>query len=124
MTKKKKPDTPKEATNRARVQKRQERRRLVNEDLQMELTALRFTLNDIIERYKLKLDADLLQLSNAASGNVTLGESVTKLSVSVAEAMLKEIRALEIKPQKGRAKDLQRVQDLVADLIEKLPAEK
>lgn len=124
MTKKKKPDTPKEVTNRARVQKRQERRRLVNEDLQMELTALRFTLNDIIERYKLKLDAELLQLSNAASGNGTLGESVTKLSVSVAEAMLKEIRALEIKPQKGRAKDLQRVQDLVADLIEKLPAEK
>jgi hypothetical protein len=107
----------------ARAEKRQERRRVVNEDLQLELSTLRQTLNEMIDRFKLKVDAELVQLADATSGNGA-GPAPRQLSVGVAEAMLKEIRALDVKAHKGRAKDFQRVQELVGSLIERLPAEK
>jgi hypothetical protein len=108
----------------ARAQKRDDRRRAVNQDLQMEIATLRQTLTEIIDRYRLKLDAELVQVADASGGNGALGEPPRQLSASVAASMLKQIRGLELKPQKGRAKDLQRVQALVDNLIEQLPAEK
>lgn len=107
-----------------RSKKRGERRRIVNEDLQLEITTLRQTMNEMLDRYRLKLDAALVQIADSTSGNGALGETPRQLPASVAEGMLKQIRALDIKPQKGRAKDLVRVQDLVGSLIEQLPGEK
>ena len=113
-----------EVAKQARAQKRTERRRVINEDLQMEISTLRQNLNEMLDRYRLKLDAELIRIADASSGNGNLGEATPHLSAGVAESMLKQIRALDIKPQKGRAKDLQRVQELVGNLVEQLPAEK
>jgi len=113
-----------EVAKQARAQKRTERRRVVNEDLQMEISTLRQNLNEMLDRYRLKLDAELIRIADASSGNGNLGEATRHLSAGVAESMLKQIRSLDIKPQKGRAKDLQRVQELVGNLVEQLPAEK
>jgi hypothetical protein len=38
--------------------------------------------------------------------------------------MLKLVRDLQIKPKKARAKDFQRLQDLVGGLMDELPPEK
>lgn len=112
------------APENGRSQKRAERRRVVNEDLQLELTTLRQTVNEMLSRFQLKLDAELVQLAEAASGNGAFDGERRRLPVATAEAMLEQIRGLEVKASKGRAKDFQRVQDLVGNLIEQLPAEK
>lgn len=112
------------AEENGRKQKRTDRRRVVNEDLQLEIATLRETVNEMLNRYKLKLDAELVQLAEAANGNGALDGTRRKLPIATAESMLKRIRSLEVKSGKGRAKDFQRVQDLVGDLIEQLPAEK
>jgi hypothetical protein len=112
------------AETNGRGRKRAERRRVVNEDLQLELATLRQNVDEMLARYKLKLDAELLQLADATSGNGTLDGGTGRLPIATAEAMLKQIRELEIKAVKGRAKDFQRVQDLVGNLIEQLPAAK
>lgn len=123
--KEKKKGKPKAADANGRAQKRLERRRVVNEDLQHELAALRQTVDEMLDRYKLKLDAELVQLSDATSTNGAFEEGKKRrLPIATAEAMLKQIRELEIKPAKGRAKDFQRIQNLVGELIEKLPAAK
>lgn len=112
------------AEENGRKQKRTDRRRVVNEDLQLEIATLRETVNEMLNRYKLKLDAELVQLAEAAKGNGALDGPRRTLPIATAESMLKRIRSLEVKSSKGRAKDFQRVQDLVGDLIEQLPAEK
>jgi hypothetical protein len=121
---KKKTEKAAPADGNGRAQKRMERRRVVNEDLQLELATLRQTVDEMLNRYKIKLDAELVQLAEATSTNGTLDEGKRRLPTATAEAMLKQIRDLEIKPAKGRAKDFQRVQDLVGELIEKLPSAK
>ena len=121
---KKKTDKAAPADGNGRAQKRMERRRVVNEDLQLELATLRQTVDEMLDRYKIKLDAELVQLAEATSANGGLDEGKRRLPTATAEAMLKQIRDLEIKPAKGRAKDFQRVQDLVGELIEKLPSAK
>jgi hypothetical protein len=110
-----------QADGNRRAQKRLERRRVLNEDLHLEIRTLRETVNEMLKRYQLKLDAELVQLAEATSGNGNRVETGRRLSIATAEAMLKQIRELDVKPAKGRAKDFQRVQDLVGDLIEQLP---
>jgi hypothetical protein len=112
------------ADGNGRTKKRMERRRVVNEDLQLEIQTLRQTVTEMLNRYKLKLDAELVQLAEATNGNGPLEQAQHRLPIATAEAMLKQIRDLEIKPAKGRAKDFQRVQELVGNLIEQLPSEK
>lgn len=112
------------ADGNGRSKKRLERRRVVNEDLQLEIQTLRQTIHEMLNRYKLKVDAELVQLAEATSGNGVLEEKGHRLPTATAESMLKQIRDLEIKPAKGRAKDFQRVQELVGTLVEMLPSEK
>lgn len=112
-----------EVSENSRTQKRLERRRVVNEDLQFELTTLRQTVSEMLNRYQLKLDAELVQLAEATT-NGGADDGQHRLPITVAETMLKQIRGLEVKPAKGRAKDFQRVQELVGSLIEQLPSPK
>ena len=92
------------------------------EQLTAELDGLRASLNEMVDRYKLKLGAELIQIDEAVRGGPSYVGRAKPLPGRVTAAMLKRVKALDIKPHKGRAKDLVRVQDLVADLIELLPA--
>jgi hypothetical protein len=96
--------------------------RVQAEQLTAELDGLRASLNEMVDRYKLKLDAELIQIDEAVRGGPSYVGRSKPLPSRVTAAMLKRIKDLEIKPHKGRAKDLVRVQDLVVDLIELLPA--
>ena len=115
--------TPPPADN-GRGHKRAERRRVLNEDLRLEIQALRETVAEMLGHFKVKVDAELAQLAAAANRNDGDAASGKRLSASTVEDMLEQIRDLEIKPAKGRAKDFQRVQKLVDDLIEQLPSGK
>ena len=81
-------------------------------ELKAEIDTLRTSVTEMVDRYKGKVDGDLALVS----------ELNDQLPPDVADAMLKDIRALDIKAHKGRAKDFQRVQDLIDGLVEQLPA--
>ena len=98
-----------------------ERTRSANETLRAELDTLRVSLSAMVDSYKVKVDQELTQLADATNGNGSDGTN-SQLPVRVAESMLKDIRALDIKAHKGRAKDFPRVQELIDELIEQLPS--
>jgi hypothetical protein len=95
--------------------------RVQAERLTAELDGLRASLIEMLDRYRLKLEAELIQIEDAVRGGPSYIGRAKPLPSRVTAAMLKRVQELEIKPHKGRAKDLARLQDLVADLIELLP---
>ena len=111
-----------EARKALRRSRNEEKRTRLQGDLAMEIDALRVSLAEMLDRYRFKIDGDLLQLSAAARGEVPLDGKPSRLPAAVTEKMLKSIRKAGIKPKKGRAKDFQRLQDLVEQLTDLLPA--
>lgn len=97
------------------------KRRDQTEQLIEELNGLRASLNEMVDRYRLKLEAELIEIDESVRGEPSYLGRRRPLAARVATAMLRRIKALDIKPQKGRAKDLVRVQDLIGDLMELLP---
>jgi hypothetical protein len=97
-----------------KAQKRGNKRRAANESLRLELETLRESMSDMLDQFKIKVDAELARLIAATQD--------TALSVSTVETMLAEVRALKIKPNKVRAKDFERLAELTEDLVEQLPA--
>ena len=107
-----------------RRSKTSERREQLSRDLAMEIDALRLALTEMLDRYRYKIDAELLQIGAAARGEAPLDGKATKLPLTATQKMLKLVRDLEIKPQKGRAKDFQKLQRLVNNLVDEMPPEK
>ena len=116
--------TPPPSKNSERGSKNSERRQQLGRELAVELDALRVALAEMLDRYRLKTDADLLQLSAAARGETPFDSKPQRLPLAVTQKMLKLVREVGIKPKKGRAKDFQRLQELVEELTEQLPAAK
>jgi len=78
------------------------------EALEAELLRLRTVLRDIADKYVADLEAEIVQL----------GETVAEMQGSMKDngtlrMMAAEIRDLNLKPDKGRRKDLKRIDDLV-----------
>lgn len=126
VTKKRKAAEPKapspEAGNGKIRPPRATKARVQAEELTAELDALRSSLNEMVDRYKLKLEAELIQIDESVRGGPSYVGRLKPLPSRVIVAMMKRVKDLDIKPHKGRAKDLVRMQDLVADLMELLPA--
>jgi hypothetical protein len=80
--------------------------------LVLELRRLRAMFTEIAERY----------VANAEAGIAGVIEAVEGKSLSVARAgkMLEVVRALSVKPRKGRRKDLARIEGAVASLRKEL----
>jgi len=93
----------------------------LGDELAMELDALRGSLSEMVERYRLRIDANVLQLAAAARGEAPYDGKGRKLPATVTRKMLAQLRALEIEPLKGRAKDFRRLQSLMKDLSKLLP---
>jgi hypothetical protein len=93
------------------------RRRQLAREVVLEIEALRVSLRHAVEQYEVRLAGQMLALMRALDD----GGGDTPPS-RVSGAMLRAIRTTELKPRKGRAKDLVRLQDLVAELTELLPA--
>lgn len=89
------------------------------EELVSELGRLRGTLDEVVDHYRLRVGGDIAALLQAIQGS---GETQA-LSPKVTGTMLAELRETRLKPDKGRAKDLVRLQRLVRRLSDSLPAE-
>jgi hypothetical protein len=83
-------------------------------ELLREIHALRAALHQALEQYERRVDGQLAEVVRALhqGGGDGLPQGRT-LGV-----MLDAIRDSELKPQRGRAKDLVRIQELVAELTE------
>jgi len=88
-----------------------------------ELKALRATLDEMLEHYRLRSGAQIDELLQAVEGNAALPERSALPAAAVAQAMLDVLKDARLKPRKGRAKDFARLQELLDELVAQLPPE-
>lgn len=89
--------------------------------LQAALLALRGILKEIQEQYSVRTNGLLVQMMQLVDPPADAKEQPALPSRKTMEQMLGEIKALKVKPKKGRGKDLQRIQDLLEALWIQFP---
>lgn len=87
-----------------------------------ELLKLRPILKDVGSALLDRLDGELAGLSHALNGRGMPGETPVLPKASVLSAILADIKALKLKPKKGRVKDLKRIEALLESLSARIPA--
>ena len=98
-----------------KLQKRQE----MQQDLVRELAQVRASIATSTQVLATRLDAEIASVLCAFDGHGIPGEPEKLPTARVQAVMLKAIRNLRVKPEKGRLKDLARMGDL-ADLLSRL----
>jgi TPP-dependent pyruvate/acetoin dehydrogenase alpha subunit len=83
------------------------------QQLTQDLGTVQSLLEEVVGQYRERLTTQLVALKESLKSD-SLKESEVAL-------MLEEIRALRLKPEKGRVKDLERLQDLVKRLGKRVP---
>ncbi len=94
------------------------RRQLATGELVDELTALRGVTAEIVEHVRLELEGGLIEVRRTVKSDAQ--GRAAKIPVRNLEAALKRVRALRVKPEKGRLKDLRRLAALLDELDELL----
>lgn len=83
-----------------------------------EVEALRPAMEEAVRQYEVRTAAQIGEILRALQGESAI--LARPPSVKTTSAMLRAIEALELKPGRGRAKDLVRLHELVAELTELL----
>lgn len=86
-----------------------------------EVEALRPVLEEAVQQYELRVTAQLAEILRALRGDSAALPHLP--SVRTTTAMLRAIHSVELKPARGRPKDLVRLHELVAELTELLTPE-
>ena len=102
---------------RGKKSSRQELARQVSQ----ELAKLRPILKDVGAAIMDRLDGGLAGLVLSLGGEALHGDRPVLPRPPILSAMLSDIKALEVKPKKGRVKDLGRIQVLLESLNERMP---
>jgi hypothetical protein len=84
--------------------------------LAAELRELRGIAARMVENYASRIDSRLARVERFASRRGRNGRYLTAPPARVLRRMLKQLRALKVKEDRGRPKDLARLRDLVDDL--------
>jgi len=84
----------------------------VSASVQMELKRLRSLIEEITSAYLIKRQAQIESFISAISEN----ESAKEERLKDIRKMQKGLRSLKVKPEKGRYKDLKRVENLIVNL--------
>jgi len=87
-------------------------RKVGKDMLVLELRRLRAMFTEIAERYVANAEGEIAAVIEAVEGKSLTGARVGK--------MLEVVRALSVKPRKGRRKDLARIETIVASLRKEL----
>lgn len=80
-----------------------------------ELHSLRKTLHETLENYAAHLEQEIGQIETAVSACLT-ADSVASSRHRDLRDMLTMLRHTEVKPEKGRRKDLKKLDTLIGDL--------
>ena len=92
------------------------------QELLLQLKELRVNVDEVAEQFRLRVSGQLAEIARAVEGRDLLPKQ-KRLSAKAAAQMLAEVQQLSLKPRKGRAKDLVRLQELAKKLSALLPAE-
>ena len=87
-------------------------RKVAKEMLVLELRRLRAMFTEIAERYVANAEGDMAAVIEAVEGK--------SLPVARVKTMLEVVRAVSVKPRKGRRKDLARIERATASLRKEL----
>lgn len=87
-------------------------RKVARDMLLLELRRLRAMFTEIAERYVANAEAEIAAVIEAVEGK--------SLPAARVEKMLEVVRALSVKPRKGRRKDLARIEGATASLRKEL----
>ena len=98
-------------------------RQRLGRQVSLELLKLRPVVKEVGTALLDRLDGDLAGLALSLRGEDLHGESPTLPRPRVLFAMLADIRAVKVKPKKGRVKDLRRIEALLESLQAQLPSE-
>jgi hypothetical protein len=98
-------------------------RQKLRQELAQELLRLRSLLKDLGTNCLDRLDGELAGLALSLAGESIPGDPPVLPNPSVLKAMLADIRALKVKPKKGRAKDVRRIEALLESLKDQMPPE-
>jgi hypothetical protein len=98
-------------------------RERLGRQISLELLKLRPVVKEVGTTLLDRLDGDLAGLALALSGEKLHGESSPLPRPPVLSAMLANIKAVKVKPKKGRVKDLWRIEALLESLLAQMPSE-
>jgi hypothetical protein len=98
-------------------------RQRLGRQISLELLKLRPVVKEAGTTLLDRLDGDLAGLALALSGETLHGESSLLPRPPVLSAMLANIKAVKVKPKKGRVKDLWRIEALLESLLAQMPSE-
>lgn len=96
-------------------------RQALSRQASQELAKLRPILKDIGSALVDRLDGELAGLARSLGGEDLHGERPVLPQPPVLIAMLADIKALKVKPKKGRVKDLGRLETLLESLSARIP---
>src|SRR5687767_1170738 len=99
-------------------------RAAATQEVVVELRTLRGQLEVMSERYRLRVSGQLAELLRIIEGDQDLDQQPRHLTLKAARAVLARIEQQDFKPKRGRAKDLARLEELVAELTELIPSER
>lgn len=80
------------------------------------LSELQKTHKAIVDKYSIATRARLTDLLNSLRGKTPEEGRPVAMKPAKAKEMLEEIRELKLKPEKGRGKDLYRIEKLLTEL--------
>jgi hypothetical protein len=96
-------------------------RQALSRQASQEMAKLRPILKDIGSALVDRLDGELAVLARSLGGEGLHGERPVLPQPPVLIAMLADIKALKVKPKKGRVKDLGRLETLLESLSARIP---
>jgi hypothetical protein len=96
-------------------------RQALGRQASQEMAKLRPILKDIGSALVDRLDGELAGLARSLGGEDLHGERPVLPQPPVLIAMLADIKALKVKPKKGRVKDLGRLETLLESLSARIP---
>jgi len=96
-------------------------RQALSRQASQEMAKLRPILKDIGSALVDRLDGELAGLARSLGGEDLHGERPVLPQPPVLIAMLADIKALKVKPKKGRVKDLGRIETLLESLSARIP---
>lgn len=100
------------------------KREKVKKILVAQLYGLRSELSEILERYSSNTNAKItgfIEMFNASEE--VEGQETPKIETKKLKAVVKKIDEMKLKPKKGRAKDLERIEDILDKIDDVLQSE-
>jgi hypothetical protein len=91
----------------------------LGEELVAEISTLRIMFRDIISRFQSNLEAEMVWCINYLSAPEDEAQNTIKDKHGL-EELLKSLRALKLKPQKGKLKDLKKIDAAISLLATRL----